>query len=156
MTATVPPIAGVNIVNMEGTRSEYRIRHGGRAGPRRCRLDRIQGAGSAAPAADRLLTVSLRSTLGSIARLRVNRTERATTLRVVAGNKGENGIFAPIVRVTRDAMGTKEFNQFRGKAISLHSQIIKDFCKEIGVQSKQAQGLIRLAKKNGECLGFLA
>ena len=77
-------------------------------------------------------------------------------LHVVAGNKGENGIFAPIVRVTRNAMGTKEFNQFRGKAISLHSQIIKDFCKEIGVQSKQAQGLIRLAKKNGEWLGFLA
>ena len=75
---------------------------------------------------------------------------------MVAGNKGENGIFAPIVRVTRDAMGTKEFNQFRGKAISLHSQIIKDFCKEIGVQSKQAQGLIRLAKKNGEWLGYLA
>ena len=43
-----------------------------------------------------------------------------------------------------------------GKAISLHSQIIKDFCKQIGVQTKQAQGLIRLAKKNGEWLGFLA
>ena len=36
-----------------------------------------------------------------------------------------------------------------GKAISLHSQVIKDFCKQIGVQTKQAQGLIRLAKKNG-------
>lgn len=75
---------------------------------------------------------------------------------MVAGNKGENGPFAPIVRVTRNAMGTKEFNQLRGKAISLHSQVIKDFCKQIGVQTKQAQGLIRLAKKNGEWLGFLA
>jgi hypothetical protein len=82
--------------------------------------------------------------------------DRRAALRVVAGNKGENGPFAPIVRVTRNAMGTKEFNQLRGKAISLHSQVIKDFCKQIGVQTKQAQGLIRLAKKNGEWLGFLA
>ena len=44
------------------------------------------------------------------------------SLAVVAGNKGAGGPFAPIVVVTRNAMGTKEFNQFRGKAISLHSQ----------------------------------
>lgn len=90
-------------------------------------------------------------------------------------------------------MGTKEFNQFRGKAISLHSQarcrthtcpartaagksnhakvhdkfdlcqasvralqIIKEFCGTIGAGPKQAQAVIRLAKKNGEWLGFLA
>jgi len=53
-------------------------------------------------------------------------------------------------------MGVKEFNQFRGKAISLHSQVIKDFCKQLGADTKQVQGLIRLAKKNGEKLGFLA
>lgn len=53
-------------------------------------------------------------------------------------------------------MGTKEFNQFRGKAISLHSQIIKQFGATIGVDIRQVQGLIRLAKKNGEKLGFLA
>lgn len=44
------------------------------------------------------------------------------SLTVVAGNKGSTGPFAPIVNVTRNAMGTKQFNQFRGKAISLHSQ----------------------------------
>lgn len=44
------------------------------------------------------------------------------SLVVVAGNKGEGGPFAPLVVVTRNIMGTKEFNQFRGKAISLHSQ----------------------------------
>lgn len=75
---------------------------------------------------------------------------------IVAGNPGSNGPFAPLVRVVRDAMGVKEFNQFRGKAISLHSQVIKDFCKQLGVDTKQVQGLIRLAKKNGEKLGFLA
>jgi len=102
-------------------------------------------------------------------------------------------------------MGKKEFNQFRGKAISLHSQgvapptpkllapclpthalqrpcaccaaycctvlshlcvpdsvsvcggaVIKEFGKNVGVDNKQVQGLIRLAKQNGEKLGFLS
>lgn len=171
---------------------------------------------------------------------------------VVAGNAGAGGPFAPLVVVTRNIMGTKEFNQFRGKMISLHSQgagggglvrrscgrresrvrrpaqpvlracathqppkrpapalygprcracgagwaiaaaedrqqlplgyrvyhphgclglsltpfafpgsppptaVIKDFCKQLGADTKQVQGLIRLAKKNGEKLGFLA
>jgi hypothetical protein len=34
--------------------------------------------------------------------------------------------------------------------------VIKDFCKQLGADTKQAQGLIRTAKKNGEMLGFLA
>ena len=34
--------------------------------------------------------------------------------------------------------------------------VIKEFGKSIGVDNKQVQGLIRLAKKNGEKLGFLA
>ena len=81
------------------------------------------------------------------------------------GNKGEGGIFAPLVRLTRDAAGvyfgdkskgTKEFNKFRGQAISLHSQVIKEFGLKVGADNKQVQGLIRLAKKNGEKLGFLA
>ncbi|KAF5839851.1 hypothetical protein DUNSADRAFT_18394 [Dunaliella salina] len=72
------------------------------------------------------------------------------------GNKGSGGIFAPIVVATRNVVGEKDFNQIRGKAISLHSQVIKEFCSQFGVESKQVQGLIRLAKKNGEWLGFLA
>ena len=47
---------------------------------------------------------------------------RASTLRVVAGNEYENGVFTPLVVVVRNVMGVKPFNQFRGKAISLHSQ----------------------------------
>ena len=38
------------------------------------------------------------------------------------GNKGATGPFAPIVRVTRNVVGKKDFNKLRGKAISLHSQ----------------------------------
>ncbi|XP_022722596.1 protein PROTON GRADIENT REGULATION 5, chloroplastic-like [Durio zibethinus] len=70
-------------------------------------------------------------------------------------NEGK-GLFAPIVVVTRQIIGKKRFNQLRGKAIALHSQVITEFCKSIGADAKQRQGLIRLAKKNGERLGFLA
>ncbi|EXC24416.1 hypothetical protein L484_003724 [Morus notabilis] len=70
-------------------------------------------------------------------------------------NEGK-GLFAPIVVVTRQIIGKKRFNQLRGKAIALHSQVITEFCKSIGADPKQRQGLIRLAKKNGERLGFLA
>uniref|UniRef100_A0A7R9VE86 Uncharacterized protein n=1 Tax=Chlamydomonas euryale TaxID=1486919 RepID=A0A7R9VE86_9CHLO len=77
----------------------------------------------------------------------------ATTM---MGNKGSGGPFAPLVVVTRNIVGEKDFNKLRGKAISLHSQVIKEFCKLLGVENKQVQGVIRLAKKNGEKLGFLA
>ncbi|KMZ69395.1 Protein PROTON GRADIENT REGULATION 5, chloroplastic [Zostera marina] len=70
-------------------------------------------------------------------------------------NEGK-GVFAPLVVVTRDVIGKKPFNKLRGKAIALHSQVITEFCKSIGADAKQRQGLIRLAKKNGEKLGFLA
>ncbi|XP_010412694.1 PREDICTED: protein PROTON GRADIENT REGULATION 5, chloroplastic [Camelina sativa] len=70
-------------------------------------------------------------------------------------NEGK-GLFAPVVVVTRNIVGKKRFNQLRGKAIALHSQVITEFCKSIGADAKQRQGLIRLAKKNGERLGFLA
>ena len=38
------------------------------------------------------------------------------------GNKAANGPFTPLVIVVRNFMGQKDFNQLRGKAISLHSQ----------------------------------
>lgn len=38
-------------------------------------------------------------------------------------NEGK-GIFAPLVVVTRNIVGKKRFNQLRGKAIALHSQVI--------------------------------
>lgn len=64
-------------------------------------------------------------------------------------------MFAPIVRVVRNIMGVKEFNKFRGKAISIHSQVITEFCKFVGAQQKIRQGLIRVAKANGAKLGFI-
>ena len=75
---------------------------------------------------------------------------------VRCGNAYENGVFAPIVRVARDVIGVKRFNQIRGKAIALHSQVIGEFCDEFGIDSKGKQALIRTAKANGGKLGFLA
>lgn len=37
-------------------------------------------------------------------------------------NKGSGGVFSPLVVVTRNIVGEKDFNKLRGKAISLHSQ----------------------------------
>ncbi len=50
--------------------------------------------------------------------MRAGRARRQVTR---MGNKGTGGPFAPIVVVVKDAMGQKEFNKFRGKAISIHS-----------------------------------
>ena len=88
-------------------------------------------------------------------RVRVGKPLRSGPIRMGNVNEGK-GLFAPLVVITRNIVGKKRFNQLRGKAIALHSQVITEFCKSIGADSKQRQGLIRLAKKNGERLGFLA
>jgi hypothetical protein len=36
------------------------------------------------------------------------------------------GLFAPLVVVARNIIGRKRFNQLRGKAIALHSQVGRD------------------------------
>ncbi|WP_427160682.1 cyclic electron transport protein PGR5 [Aliinostoc sp. HNIBRCY26] len=65
-------------------------------------------------------------------------------------------MFAPLVVLIRNLMGKVQFNQLRGKAIALHSQAITNFCNRIGIESKERQKLIRLAKDNGKKLGLLA
>ena len=47
-----------------------------------------------------------------------NRTRQVTRM----GNKSGSGPFTPLVVVARNVIGKKDFNQLRGKAISLHSQ----------------------------------
>ncbi|XP_074581698.1 protein PROTON GRADIENT REGULATION 5, chloroplastic [Curcuma longa] len=90
----------------------------------------------------------------SVASVRAARPQRSWP-RMGNVNEGK-GLFAPVVVLVRNVVGRKRFNQLRGKAIALHSQVINEFCKTIGADNKQRQGLIRLAKKNGEKLGFLA
>ncbi len=65
-------------------------------------------------------------------------------------------MFAPLVITLRSLFGKKEFNQLRGKAIAVHSQVITEFCNQVGVERNRRQNLIRLARDNGKRLGFLA
>ncbi|KAJ6790808.1 protein PROTON GRADIENT REGULATION 5, chloroplastic-like [Iris pallida] len=45
--------------------------------------------------------------------------------RPMMGNVNEGkGLFAPLVVVARNVVGKKRFNQLRGKAIALHSQVL--------------------------------
>ncbi|XXG89848.1 hypothetical protein AAC387_Pa12g1755 [Persea americana] len=71
------------------------------------------------------------------------RVGRPTRYRPMMRNVNEGkGVFAPLVILTRNIIGKKRFNQLRGKAIALHSQVITEFCKSIGADGKQRQGLI--------------
>jgi hypothetical protein len=65
-------------------------------------------------------------------------------------------MFAPIVIALKNRFGTKAFNQARGKAIALHSQVITAVCNRFGIDSSYRQNLIRLAKNHGQQLGLLA
>mmetsp|Transcript_42925 Transcript_42925/g.83950 ORF Transcript_42925/g.83950 Transcript_42925/m.83950 type:complete len:152 (-) Transcript_42925:363-818(-) len=72
------------------------------------------------------------------------------------GKQAAFGPFTPVVIGARSVVGEKRFNQIRGKGITLHSQVITEFCVYAGVPRELRQGLIRLAKKNGNTLGFLS
>jgi hypothetical protein len=65
-------------------------------------------------------------------------------------------MFAPMVLLVRNIMGTPKFNQLRGQAIALHSKTITKFCHRFGIDSKKRQAWIRAARDNGQRLGFLA
>jgi len=65
-------------------------------------------------------------------------------------------MFAPIVIVVRHQLGQRQFNQIRGKAIALHSQVITRVCNWLGIDRTNRQSLIRLARDNGKRLGLLA
>lgn len=84
---------------------------------------------------------------------RVNSRATATKL-YMGGKMSKFGIFSPAVYVAKVALGTDRLNKVRGKAISLHSQYIGDFCEWIGAYHLRTQ-LIKKAKTNGDILGFL-
>jgi hypothetical protein len=84
---------------------------------------------------------------------RVN-SRTSTTKLHMGGKMSKFGIFSPAVYVAKFALGTDRLNKIRGKAISLHSQYIGDFCEWIGAYHLRTQ-LIKKAKTNGDILGFL-
>ena len=65
-------------------------------------------------------------------------------------------MFAPIVVLLRNRLGKIKFNQLRGKAIALHSQVITNICNRFGIERTTRQNLIRTARDNGKRLGLLA
>lgn len=72
------------------------------------------------------------------------------------GKKAKFGPFTPAVLIARLVLGEKRLNKIRGKAISLHSQVITAFCDFTGAGPRMRQALIREAKENGSTLGFLS
>ncbi|WP_019507105.1 hypothetical protein [Pleurocapsa sp. PCC 7319] len=65
-------------------------------------------------------------------------------------------MFAPIVIQVRNRLGKVKFNQLRGKAIALHSQVITKICNRFDIERTTRQNLIRTARDNGKRLGLLA
>mmetsp|Transcript_19499 Transcript_19499/g.27796 ORF Transcript_19499/g.27796 Transcript_19499/m.27796 type:complete len:131 (+) Transcript_19499:121-513(+) len=70
------------------------------------------------------------------------------------GSMAKFGIFSPAVYAAKIALGEKKLNTIRGKAISLHSQYIGEFCVFAGAYHLRTK-LIKKAKTNGDNLGFL-
>jgi hypothetical protein len=70
------------------------------------------------------------------------------------GSQAKFGVFSPAVYAAKITLGTDKLNKIRGKAISLHSQYIGDFCVWVGAYHLRTR-LIKKAKTNGDILGFL-
>merc|ERR1711935_160348 len=68
----------------------------------------------------------------------------------------KDGPFTPAVLLAKVVLGEPQLLKLRGKAISIHSQEIKKFCADYGVDSKMQQALIKKAKAVGSDLGFLS
>uniref|UniRef100_A0A7S2P0D0 Uncharacterized protein n=1 Tax=Leptocylindrus danicus TaxID=163516 RepID=A0A7S2P0D0_9STRA len=73
---------------------------------------------------------------------------------MMGGKMAKFGVFSPAVYAAKFALGEKKLNQVRGKAISLHSQAIGEFCLWAGAYHLRTK-LIKKAKTNGDVLGFL-
>lgn len=72
----------------------------------------------------------------------------------MGGKVAKFGIFSPAVYVAKVGLGEGRLKKYRGKVISTHSGAIGDFCKWIGAPHMRVN-LIKLAKVNGDVLGFL-
>ncbi|CAB9497033.1 proton gradient regulation 5 [Seminavis robusta] len=70
------------------------------------------------------------------------------------GSQAKFGVFSPAVYGAKIVLGNDKLNKIRGKAISLHSQYIGDFCQWVGAYHLRTR-LVKKAKTNGDTLGFL-
>lgn len=85
-------------------------------------------------------------------RTRTRSSNGASSLHM--GNMSKFGIFSPAVYGAKIVLGGEKLNKIRGKAISLHSQYIGEFCEWAGAYHLRTR-LIKKAKVNGDTLGFL-
>ena len=72
----------------------------------------------------------------------------------MGGKQSKFGIFSPAVYGAKIVLGNDKLLKLRGQAISLHSQAIGEFCQWAGAYHLRTK-LIKLAKTNGDTLGFL-
>jgi hypothetical protein len=84
----------------------------------------------------------------------VQRSTRVSTQLYMGGKMAKFGIFSPAVYAGKIVLGNDRLNKIRGKAISLHSQYIGEFCEWAGAYHLRTR-LIKKAKTNGDTLGFL-
>merc|ERR1712087_502784 len=80
---------------------------------------------------------------------------RLATPAIVMG-PAKDGPFTPAVLFAKVILGEPRLLKLRGKAISIHSQAINEFCVDFGVPKKMNQALIKKAKAVGSELGFLS
>mmetsp|Transcript_13800 Transcript_13800/g.19751 ORF Transcript_13800/g.19751 Transcript_13800/m.19751 type:complete len:134 (-) Transcript_13800:285-686(-) len=79
---------------------------------------------------------------------------RRGDMSMMGGKMSKFGIFSPAVYGAKIVLGQEKLNKLRGKGISLHSQAIGEFCQWVGAYHLRTK-LIKLAKTNGDTLGFL-
>ncbi|CAJ1958496.1 unnamed protein product [Cylindrotheca closterium] len=72
----------------------------------------------------------------------------------MGGKQSKFGIFSPAVYGAKIVLGNDKLLKLRGQAISLHSQAIGEFCLWAGAYHLRTK-LIKMAKTNGDTLGFL-
>jgi hypothetical protein len=79
---------------------------------------------------------------------------RSSSSSLYMGNMAKFGVFSPAVYASKVVLGQDRLNKIRGKAISLHSEKIGQFCEWVGAYHMRTR-LIKKAKVNGDTLGFL-
>jgi hypothetical protein len=81
--------------------------------------------------------------------------EEKRKLGKATGNKVKEGPFSWLCYLGIAVLGDTLFNKIRGKLIASHSQIITTFVANMELSAKVRGNLIKVAKKNGDELGFL-
>ena len=96
----------------------------------------------------------LGSTFVLAQRFQIVHTPKSSSSSLYMGSSAKFGIFSPAVYAAKVVLGQDKLNKIRGKAISLHSEAIGDFCLWAGAYHLRTK-LIKKAKTNGDTLGFL-